>query len=253
VTQIGECKSDMEICRLLGKRLNPEHWPWDNEEQAWDAILMGSGMTFKKMRDNHQLIHPFEYKKYETGRLRMEDGQPGFNTPTGRVELRSTLMEQFGLDPLPFFEEPTEGPTSTPELMKEYPLILSTGARQWAFFHSEHRQITSLRATHPQPEVEIHPETAAKYGIEDGDWVWIENSMGKCQQKALITTKVPKWLVQADHGWWFPEEDGAEPHLFGVWKSNVNQLVPLLPGKSGFGGNYKSLICKIYKVQEGEV
>ena len=25
-----------------------------------------------------------------------------------------------------------------------------------------------------------------------------------------------------------------------------------IPGKSGFGSNYKSSICKIYKVEEGE-
>ena len=252
VTQTGECKSDLEINRLLGKRLNPEAWPWDNEEQAWDEIVKGSGWTFKELREKHQVLHPFEYRKYETGRLR-DDGELGFNTDTGRIELSSTKMEQFGLDPLPYFEEPTEGPVSTPELMKEYPLILTTGARNWGFFHSEHRQIASLRATHPQPEMEIHPETAAKYGIKDGDWVWIENRMGKCRQKACITYEVPKWLVNADHGWWFPEEDGAEPNLFGVWKSNINQLVPFLPGKSGFGGNYKSLICKIYKVKEGEM
>jgi anaerobic selenocysteine-containing dehydrogenase len=253
VTQIGECKSDMEIDRLMGRRFNPEGWPWENEREAWDSLVAGSGMTFTELRDNHQLIHPFEYKKYETGRLRMEDGNPGFNTPTGRIELRSTKMEEFGLDPLPYYEEPTQGPVTTPELMKEYPLILTTGARPWGFFHSEHRQVASLRATHPQPEIQIHPETAAKYGIEDGDWVWIENSMGRCRQKAFITPAVPKWLVNADHGWWFPEEEGAEPNLFGVWKSNVNQLVPFLPGKSGFGGNYKSLICKIYRVKEGEI
>jgi hypothetical protein len=60
-------------------------------------------------------------------------------------------------------------------------------------------------------------------------------------------------VVNADHAWWFPEKEGAEPTLFGVWESNINQLVPLLPGRSGFGGNYKSLLCKVYKAQEGEM
>jgi len=60
-------------------------------------------------------------------------------------------------------------------------------------------------------------------------------------------------VVNADHAWWFPEKPAAEPSLFGVWESNINQLVPLLPGRIGFGGNYKSLLCKIYKVKEGEV
>ena len=32
---------------------------------------------------------------------------------------------------------------------------------------------------------------------------------------------------------------------------NINNTLPWIPGKSGFGSNYKSSICKIYKVEEG--
>jgi thiosulfate reductase/polysulfide reductase chain A len=28
-------------------------------------------------------------------------------------------------------------------------------------------------------------------------------------------------MADADHGWWFPEREGAEPELFGVFESNV--------------------------------
>ncbi|MCL1846930.1 MAG: molybdopterin-dependent oxidoreductase [Coriobacteriia bacterium] len=252
--QIGETKGDAEICRLLGKALNPEAWePYESEMDVWDDLGAGSGLTFEEMRNYGQMIHPNIYRKYEEGRLRAYDDAPGFNTPTGRAEMYSTVMEGYGLDPLPYYEEPPESPYSTPELMEEYPLILTTGARQVAFFHSEHRQIPSLRATYPYPQIEINPEVAKEYGIEQGDWVWIENSFGRCQQKANITNVVPKWLVHADHGWWFPEEEAAEPHLFGVFKSNVNQLVPYNCGRSGFGNSYKTMICKIYKVKEGEV
>jgi len=253
VTQIEECKSDMEIILELGKRFNPEAWPWDNVQDMFSTMLEGAGVTFRELRERGgQMYPPFGYKKYETGKQRF-DGELGFNTPTGRVELYSTLFEEWGLDPLPYYEEPTEGPISTPELMKEYPLILTTGARCWGFFHSEHRQVSSLRALHPWPEIEIHPETAARYGIEAGDWVWVENRMGRCQRRAKITPTIDPRMVNADHAWWFPEEEGAEPNLFGVWRVNINQLIPFLCGRSGLGGNYKSLICKIYKVKEGEV
>ena len=34
---------------------------------------------------------------------------------------------------------------------------------------------------------------------------------------------------------------------------NVNKLLnSYLPGKSGFGANYKSMLCRVYRVQEGE-
>jgi anaerobic selenocysteine-containing dehydrogenase len=253
VTQIGEVRSDMEINLELGKRFNAEAWPWENVQEMFTSMLAGAGMTFEQLRERGgQIYPPFEYKKYEKGKER-RDGQPGFNTPSGRVELYSTLFEGWDLDPLPYFEEPTESPLSTPEVYKEYPLVLTTGARPWGFFHSEHRQVSTLRALHPEPEVQIHPETAERYGIKDGDWVWIENRMGKCKQKAKLTPIVDRRVVNADHAWWFPEKEGAEPSLFGVWESNINQLVPFLCGRSGFGSNVKSLLCKIYKVKEGEV
>lgn len=64
---------------------------------------------------------------YEKGMLR-PDGQPGFNTPTGRIELWSNFYSRAGLDPLPYFEEPEPGPGSTPDLMDEYPLVMTSGA-----------------------------------------------------------------------------------------------------------------------------
>ena len=82
-------------------------------------------------------------------------------TPTGKVELYSTIFEGCGLDPLPYFEEPPESPVSTPELTEEFPLVLTTGARVRAYFHSEHRQVQSLRKMNPDPLMEIHPDTAS--------------------------------------------------------------------------------------------
>jgi anaerobic selenocysteine-containing dehydrogenase len=248
VTQVGEAKSDMQINLELGKRFNPEMWPWKDVEEMYTDMIAPAGVNYEELKEKGRMIPPFEYRKYEKGMLR-QDGQPGFNTPTGKVELYSTMMKEWELDPLPYFEEPPQSPVSTPEVFAEYPLVLTTGARRWGYFHSEHRQVPSLRELHPDPTVEIHPDTAAKYGIQDGDWVWIENGMGKCKQRAKLTPTVHPMVVSADHGWWFPERKAEEPELSGVWDSNINLLVPFDPGRSGFGGNYKALLCKIYKAE----
>ena len=108
---------------------------------------------------------------------------------------------------------------SRPDLAGEYPLILSTGRRSPEYFHSEHRQIPWLR-------VEIHPDTAAKAGIGDGEWVWVENWMGRARFKAKVTLVVPSWMVMATHAWWLPEKKGAEPDLYGTWEYNINLLLP---------------------------
>ena len=250
IEPIEDCKSDMEIILELGKKLNPEAWPWENVHEWFDAILEPLGITFEELREMGAVYKPYEYKKYEKGMLR-SDGTPGFNTPTGKVELYSTVFEKLGLDPLPYYEEPPESPVSAPEIAKEYPLILTTGAKVYAFFHSEHRQIPLLRQLNPDPIVEIHPETAKKLGIKDGDWVYIENRYGKCKQKAKLTRAIHPRVIHAQHGWWFPEKPASEPSLFGAWESNINLLIPSKwTGKSGYGYPFKNMLCRIRKVEE---
>ena len=249
VTQVGECKSDMQINLELGKRWNPEAWPCDNVDDMFTDMLKPTGMSFEELQKVAPAYQPIEYYRYEKGMLR-PDGQPGFNTPTGRIELRSNFYARAGLDPLPYFEEPEPGPGSTPYLMDEYPLVMTSGARFWGMFHSEHRQIERMRYYRPWPLMEIHPDTAAKYGIKDGDWVWMEGPMGRAKRKAKLTPQMDRRMVSCDHGWCFP---GGDPEKFyDVFDLNINNTLPWIPGKSGFGFNYKSSICKIYKVQEGE-
>jgi anaerobic selenocysteine-containing dehydrogenase len=240
----------MEINLEMGKRLNPDAWPWENVRKMFSSIIEPMGMTFEELRERGVAYDAFEYHKAERGLLR-PDKKPGFNTPTGKVELYSTVFKELDLDPLPFYEEPPESPVSVPDMVKEYPLILTTGARTPGFFHSEHRQVAQLRQLNPNPITEIHPDTAKNLGIEDGDWITIENRHGKCKQRAKLTERIHPMVVSAQHGWWFPEKRGPEPSLFGVWESNINLLLPSgWTGRSGFGYPFKSQVCKVYKLEE---
>jgi anaerobic selenocysteine-containing dehydrogenase len=192
------------------------------------------------------------YRRHERGLLR-EDGRPGFNTETGKVELWSKAYEGWGLDPLPLYGEPSQSPVSTPELYKKYPLIMITGARSHLFYHSEHRMIPWLREKEPDPFVEIHPETAKRYGIYDGEWIYIENDMGKVKRKAKLTLVVRPNQIQTLHGWWMPELKGPEPDLFGFWDYQINHLIPgPQHSRSGFGGGqYKTTLVRLAKIAEG--
>ncbi|MFC1946002.1 molybdopterin-dependent oxidoreductase [Chloroflexota bacterium] len=245
---VGECRSDVEINLELGRRLNPEVWPWRGVRELYDYLLQPSGLTFEELREKGFAFGDFEYGKHEKGLLRPDD-QPGFNTPTGKVELYSTVLEQCGLEPLPGYEEPSESLADEPDLARQYPLVLTTGARTWAMFHSEHRQVPSLRRLNPDPLAEIHPETARPLNIADGDWVYLENQYGRCRQKARLTEAIRQGVVSAQHGWWFPEKSASEPGLFGVWESNINLLLPSgRMGKSGLGYPFKAQRCRVYKV-----
>ena len=238
-------KTDYEILRELGIRLGQEaHWPWENLEQVFDHMLSPLGMTFGEFMSNGgYLSPPRQYFKYKA---------QGFATPTGKAEMYSTIFEQLGYDPLPRHEEPHENPVSNPELAKDYPLMLSTGGRIRVYFHSEHRQIESIRRRHPDPLVQIHPETAARHDILEGDWVWIESPRGRIRMKAALFDGMAPDMVHCEHGWWFPELPGEEPSLHGVWESNANVLTdddPDVCDPRGGGWPLKWGLCRITKVQ----
>ncbi len=211
-------------------------------------------MTYKELQEKTWIMppdgHPSKpYVRYEKGLLR-PDGNQGFRTPSGKIELFSSWLEKWGLAPLPYHEEPPYSPVSTPDLFKEYPLILCTGRRMGSYFHSEHRQIPWLREQQKEPVLEIHPDTAEKLGIGNGEKVCVENWLGKITVTALTTPIIHPDVVMAEHGWWFPEKEGAEPSLFGVWDVNVNQLIPMSnEGKGGLGAPIKSMLCRVYKAK----
>ena len=260
VATVDECRPDWEINFELAKRLTPTAVPWNNVRELLTHRLQITGNTFEELCQKSYVLAPkghpsgtVPYRRHETGLLRA-DKKPGFRTSTGKVELYCTNFEKYGLDPLPFHAEPIESPISTPEIYEKYPLILMTGRRVGVMFHSEHRQIPWLREINPDPTIEIHPDTAKKYGIEDGNWVLIEGTYGKAKRKAKLTPIIHPQIVQAQHGWWLPETEGAGPNFYHIWDINVNQLIPMgHPSKSGFGGAFtKTMLCRISKVKEGE-
>ena len=282
-TTYYEAKSDEQIILELGKRLAPEvfdQWETDIDWLNWylhdgtgsfsattEATDQGgaknSGKTLftadweELVKDPSMLGHCYDefnatYNKAAKGMFR-PDGSVGYGTPSGRLELAPMLFKYWGLSTTPFHTEPPEGPITTPELMKEYPLILTCGGRSFEFFHSEHRQLSTMRELHPQPLLLINPKTAEKYGIADGQWTWIENDHGRFKQVAKYSNVVNEKTVHAEHGWWFPETEGAAPYLFGTFESNPNNCTSaFVTGQGGVGAPIKGMICKIYPVKGGD-
>ena len=106
-----------------------------------------------------------------------------------------------------------------------------------------------VRQFHPTAIADLSPELAEKLGVLEGDWVWFENPRGKCKQQVHIAPGLMPNLVRARHGWWFPEEEAAEPHLYGVFNCNANNLTTMgVYGPTHYGAPYKSTLCKCYPV-----
>jgi anaerobic selenocysteine-containing dehydrogenase len=238
-------KNDFEFWRELGIRLGQEKdWPWKTLEEAFSYKFKNFGKTFEQLVAEGGFIPDSQgFRKYE---------KEGFGTPTGKFEFYSKKLEKLGYEPMPQYYEPRESPISSPEVAKEYPLILITGGRHLPFFHSEHRQIESLRKEHPDPIVQINPKTAVELGIEDGDWTWIETKRGRVRQRCKYFEGIDPRVVHAEHGWWFPELPGEEPWLHGVWESNINVVTEDHPDHCSpiLGGwPLRTGLCKVYKAK----
>jgi len=231
----GEAWSDQIILNELGKKLGYGEYFWDDYEDSLDYILEPTGLKWKDFRQVPWLRTMPEYRKHE---------RYGFRSESGKLDFYLRQYEAWGYDPLPDYVEPPESPNSEPGFSEKYPLILITGIRVFNFFNSEHRQSASLLKSHPDPLIEIHPDTAKSLEIEDGDWAYVASPRGEVKFKAHLFDGIHPRVVATEFGWWFP---GRKPPDYGWSESNVNVLTmdgpPLDPGMGAT--NLKGLMCQV--------
>ena len=181
----GECWDDRKMVIELAKRMGIQVL-WQSVEEFNDWQLEEVGVKFKEIQKRpHQMISfPIKYKKYE---------DTGFQTPSGKIEIYSSLLEKMGYDPLPPFVEPPQSPVTTPDLFQAFPLIMVTH-RNIIYMHSEFRQLPSFRKVEPVPFIEINPETAGKEGIQDGEVMWVERPGFQERIRERLACR-PNWIL----------------------------------------------------------
>ena len=240
---LHESRDELDVLIDLIKRIpwaNRKSMPWDSAAECNDWMLAGMGISFEDLKKRGLIGVDPVYRKYENG---------GFHTPSGKVELYQPVFEKLGYSPVPDFKEPPESPVSTPDLMEEYPFILISGAREISFFASEGRQLPSLRKLNPDPRLDIHPKTAEKLDVSDGDWVYIESPRvtgERAKLKSRVSETVDPRVVSASYGWWFPEQPGPE---HGCFESNINVILSGDPprGETCASVCTRGTLCKVYK------
>ena len=240
VAQRGEVRDDRDVIIALARRMGMKRaFPWKDNKEFIEKMLHDTGMNFERFCEEKILTGKMRYFKYK---------DQGFSTPSGKFEIYSKQLKGLGVSPLPLYREPPLTPVSAPDIAEDYPLILTTGVKVKQFFHSEGRQIHSLRKANPFPLVEIHPETARSLNIEDGAWVWIETHAGRVQMQARLFDGLKKNVVSTQNKWWYPEDDPPE---YGWKRSNINLLFSDMAMDPDFGSeSLRSALCRIYPVEK---
>jgi anaerobic selenocysteine-containing dehydrogenase len=117
-------------------------------------------------------------------------------------------------------------------------VILTTGSRVPEYTHSQFRVrgVSTLEKAAPEPLAEIHPETAKKYGISDGDMMTVETVKGRINIKAQTTEDLMPGILSIPHGW---------------ANANANELTELEPRDPVTGyTEMKALLCRISKAEK---
>lgn len=203
VDTLFERRSDTWIVFELARRLGFDAEFWSGDIEAGYAYeLAPSGITLEQLKSNPRGISLPAEPSYEKHRKTNKDGRArGFATPSKKVEFFASAFAAHGYPPLPEYVEPVLSPVSRPEIAADYPLVL-TNAKFTTYVHSQHRSLVSLRKASPDPTASIHPETAARHGIENKQWIFVETPRGAIKVKAHVTVNIVPGVVCCQHGWW---------------------------------------------------
>jgi len=249
IDPVGEARNDYLIMAELAERLGYGHLFAQTEEEMLRFALEGSGYSLEDVKAAggwvKLSIPMMEYKKWQRGGLR-HDGKPGFDTPTGKFEIWSTILEEYGYEPLPKYTEPTEGLLGSPRIAKKFPLVFNSGARTQTDFRSQHHGIEGLVKDDPEPTVELNVEDAGKRGVQSGDLVEVRTLRGKVPFRSRVTTDIIRGAIECTFGGGTP----VGPKSWQEW--NVNELTDInnYDVISGFPV-YKALLCNVVKIGQG--
>jgi anaerobic selenocysteine-containing dehydrogenase len=222
----GEARSDLQIIFDLAVRLGlGEQFFGGDIDAAWRHQLAPSGITLEQLR-----AEPAGVRVPLTTVHRKYAAAGGFRTPTRKIELYSGAFHAAGYPPLPTFEEPGISPNSRPDLAERFPLVLTCAKSLW-FCESQHRIIADVRRSAPDPQVEIHPDTAAGRGITAGAWVAISTPQGSVRARAKLNASLDPSVVCGQHGWWqaCPDLDLPGYPPYGPDSANLNLVLRAEP------------------------
>ncbi len=222
----GESKSNTEVFRLLAAAMGYEEQALqDSDEQLIRQALDHPANPGLQNISYEGLL---EHKYIKAHRPYIYPDR--LDTPSGKVELYSSTLEQMGLPPLPTYvplkEQDDDGYLYIPGPAHNY--LNST-------FSNNAKHAGMEKA----PRLYMNTVDAERHGIVDGDWVIISNHNGSCELMAAVGETVLPGVV-VSQGLWADTSDYQPTHL-------VNALTPDRLSDMGGGATFFSSRVQVQK------
>lgn len=239
----GECKGGTYFWYELAKRMGlAEYFPWHTDEAMLDYRVEPAGTNWQEAQSAGRLPKAgYAQKKYL---------KTGFATPSGKVELDSSILNDLGFDSLPYYRE-AAAPT------KALPLTMFIGLPDDEYYRTGHRHIPELRQRAQDPTLYISRDDAKAMGLADGEWARVETSTGAMVGRIVARDSMPAGLVRVPHGWWKPESTPGLKNMSGMWSFADAQITPdddpdLIDFEQGIP-HMKGVPCRLDKLKKSEV
>jgi anaerobic selenocysteine-containing dehydrogenase len=226
----GNAKADADIMFELAEALGFKQEFWGGDIKAsFEERLEETGYKLDDLPEKGKYA-PYDLGDYVERKYQ----QDGFQTKSGKIEFKSSILEDHGHEGLPVYKEPYWSPVSTPDIAVDYPFILTSGGRSKNYQHSQGRKLEMLRAIEPYPVLQLSAQDAEVMDVKNDDWLRASSPVGEIEIRALVCDVVMPGVVHIPHGW----EDAP-----------VNMLMPgeALCDITGFPG-FKSSLCNVEKI-----
>ena len=192
VTPPGNARTDTSIILEIAERLGQkDKFTYDDNEAIFNELRVASkggtadyyGITYKRIEDElgvfwpcPEIGHPGTPRLWEDKKFKTPDGKAHFNPAAYRLP-----------------GEVTD---------ESYPVTLTTGRVVSQYLSgTQTRRIGKLVDQYPEPLLEIHPEMAAKYGIQQNELVKVSTRRGEGIFPANIVETIRKDTVFIPYHW----------------------------------------------------
>jgi anaerobic selenocysteine-containing dehydrogenase len=234
IEPLGEAKPNLEVFRLLARRMGFEDKCFDDTEYGRMKQALDTPSKFLVGVDFEKL------KAGETQRLNLPANEDpfanGFYTPSGKLEFYSASMTKLGFDPLPAYIPCCESPENH-ALQDKFPLQL-LAPPSVHFLNSTFGAVKEQRNRIGKPGIKIHPADARARNIYPGDLVRVFNDRGECQLYAEVTEDTREGVVVAESIWWPKHMPGGR---------GVNTLVSTRLTDLGGGSTFQCNLVEVRK------
>jgi thiosulfate reductase/polysulfide reductase chain A len=228
-----ETKPAWWMAKGIAERLGlGEYFPWQDYTEVLDWQLQQVDSSLAEMQQVGVKRFPRKTPVY------FADDQPvAFNTPSGKIELHSTMLADAGQDPLPRYTPPERPPAGF--------YHLNYGR---APAHTFGRTINNPQLFELMPEnaVWVHPSAAAKLRITSGDYVALENPEGlrSNRVRVRVTERIRPDSVFMVHG--FGHSDERQRLARGVGADDAalmhNVKIDPIMGGTGMRASFVTLV-----------